>query len=512
VVDTMREGSDKMKLASALNMSANTYIVNGSAKDAVRAAREALVVVREAKNKEAEVPVLQTLMSASFLKKDPEEACEAAKEISKIYKGLGNKKGEASAMGAAAAAALAFGDGGLALKIAEDAVTLSKGAGDKQAQLSAMSVIYSADMLIGKDVTSMAKEVLALARGMGSKKAEASALMMVGDAAPATKESLTAAKEAVAAFKALGDNVATASASVSYALTLLSQESAQTDEGLQAAKDALAMFKEADCASGEAAALSTTSLAFAGKSDPIEAEKAARESLSVFRDLEDSVGEAYAMVILEKAKKAGSAPTGARLLFGDKGCAHVEVGEKATMESLDAAIDAMSARPDLKVIVLHLEGSPGPSALQSYAKAIGFFIAGLRSLAKPVICSCWGRIAGPSWGLIMCSDYRIAATNTTFTVPLWGPPETFGDLIGHNNATLLCMENGPKDTLEMMNRGVVHELAKGKDAARKLASEMAKRISDSSYMPVRSSINLMSPAAEKWASCVAKGNLKWTGV
>merc|ERR1719382_2289312 len=130
-----------------------------------------------------------------------------------------------------------------------------------------------------------AQEALATGRGV-SKKLEASGLLMVGEAQPSTPESLKAAKEALAAFKALGDPIATGAASLAYVSCLLAQEKPQPDEGLAAAKEALAMFKEKACTSGEGAALSMVSLSQHGNADATEAEKMAREALGIFRESE----------------------------------------------------------------------------------------------------------------------------------------------------------------------------------------------------------------------------------
>lgn len=146
---------------------------------------------------------------------------------------------------------------------------------------------------------------------------------------------------------------------------------------------------------------------------------------------------------------------------------------------------------------------------QSYAVSIGAFILGLRTVGLPVVLACWGKIAGPSWGLVLAADYRIAANTTSFILPIWGPPHCLGDLIGQNAATQLCMANGPTSTLQMLEAGVVHQCQKGQEDARVAAGEMAKRIAGQSATPARFTLSLMSPAVERYALCAARGAFEY---
>merc|ERR1712187_436900 len=183
--------------------------------------------------------------------------------------------------------------------------------------------------------------------------------------------------------------------------------------------------------------------------------------------------------------------------------AHIEINELATQESCEAVIDALLQTPDTQCIVLHLEGLPNAAGLQSWAVTGGAFILGLRTVGLPVICAMWGRIAGPAWGFVLASDYRIAANSTTFMLPVWGPPETFGDLMGHNVATSLTMMNGPTGALSMLEYGIIHQCQKGKDDARKSASEMAKRLAKNMSVACRQTMHWMSPAVERYALAAA---------
>lgn len=494
----------------AKSLLANTYILAGEPKDAVRAATEALATFRELKNKKAEVNALTALVSASVMKRDVDGALVAAKEIAALEKEVGDKKKEGLALGIVAKLHLANDDPTLASSVAAEAMALSKGAGDAAGQVAAMSVEYEVCLSQGKPSSALkaAKEVLAVSKG-ASKTSQACAQLMVGDAQAASKDSLDAAQDAVKLFKELGDKESQAAALISLANARFSQEKKAVDEGLSAAQEAVALLKDTN-KSAEAVATSTVAVGYMLKSSSDEAEKAAREALAMFRDASDAIGETFAMNLLKNSKMASAGPSTARLLVDDSGCAHIEMNEFASQESLEAVIANLHARSSgVSVVVVHLEGCPGAEGVPSYAVTCGMFIMGLRTIGLPVVCACWGKIAGPAWGIILASDYRIAATTTSFMLPVWGPPECLGDLIGHQTAVSLCMQQGPSTALLMLEQGIIHQCQKGKEDTRKAASEMAKRIATNTSFVMRQTSYLMTPVMERYAMAAAKGNVRW---
>jgi len=495
-------GAKTASEAAGFFLAANAYLAAGETKDAAQAANRSLSILRELGNTSALAPVLQTLVRVSFARKDPDEALRAADEITRIAGG--NKALVAVALVTSARAHLANNDTRTAEKAANEALAATKAAGDKPGQVAALAVLHSANLLMSKPVAASkaAKEVIVLVKG--DKTAEAAANLMLGRAFPASKDALEAAKAAVAAFK--GDKVANASALLIQACAHLAQEK-QADEALAAAKEALALLKEAGSKGGEAVALSVLASARIAKEDGEEAQQAARESLSAFRDLADITGEAYATSLLKDAKTAGVVAAPSRVVFDKDGIAHIEVGDSCSPASFDEAIKALQARHGLKVIVLHVEGAPKEVAEHSYGVGVGKFLMGLRMIGLPVICALWGRIAGPTWGFVLASDYRIAATSTTFTVPIWAPPEVIGDLVGHNTATNLNMQQGPKDCLVMLEHNILHQCQKGKDDTRKVAGETAKRVANTPGMHVRKEMLLMTPQVEELAVRAAKGQI-----
>jgi len=489
--------------AFAKSVLANVYILAGEPKDAVRAATEAIAIFRELSSKKSEANALHALVSASVMKRDVDGALVAAKEMAEIVKETGDKAKHGLAVGMVARLHLVNDEPTLASNAAEEAMGLS----DATGKMAAMTVEYETCLATGKPTSALkaAKEVLALAK---DKKRQANAQLMVGDAMAASKDSLGAAEDAAKLFKELGDKDGQAAALISLANARYSQEKKAVDEGLSAAQEAVSLMKEYN-KGGEAVAMSTVALGNMLKANGEEAEKAAREALALFRDVSDAIGETYALNLL-KNSKASTGPSTARLLVDNSGCAHIEMNEHVSMESLEACIASLHARSaNVSVVVLHVEGNPGVEGVPGYAVTCGMFLIGLRSVGLPIVCACWGKIAGPAWGLILASDYRICATSTTFMMPVWGPPECIADLIGAQNAVNSAMQVGPATALKMLEDGFVHQCQKGKEDTRKAASEMAKRIAANPSFPIRQTTFLMTPAMERYALAAAKGNVRW---
>merc|ERR1719215_2411735 len=128
-------------------------------------------------------------------------------------------------------------------------------------------------------------------------------------------------------------------------------------------------------------------------------------------------------------------------------------------------------------------------------------------LGMPMICSICGKISGPLWGIVLASDYRIAATSTVFMCPIWGKPECMGALVGHNTAVQLCMSFGPKDSLSMLEHGVIHQLQKGKDNTRTAAYEMAKRVVSTPAMACHKQPQILTQSMEDYAFAAAQGKV-----
>jgi len=452
---------------------------------------------------------LQVLISTSFACKDPDEALRAATEVAALAGEVSDKKAEANAKTAMAIAHVANEDAEQGLEASLAGAELCKASGDKAGQAVALAVAYDIQIFLGRPVaaSSAARDVLVV--GKGDKKAEAVATMMLGSVNTATQDALEACRQALGLFKTLGDKVGEAAAQVALANAHLCQGGKQAEEGLGAAKDALAAFKSLSSKGGEAAALSTIAAAHTQKGDASEAEKAVREALAIFRELREFVGEAYATALLKGAKAAAAAPGPVKVSFDEAAAiVHIELSDNVTPASLQEVIATLQASKGASCIVINLEGSPDQSPVtQAAQKGLGMFLVGLRMIGLPVICAIYGKISGPMWGIVLASDYRIAATSTAFMCPIWGKPECMGALVGHNTAVQLCMSFGPKDSLAMLEHGVIHQLQKGKDNTRKAAFEMAKRVASTPAMACRKQPQVLSQAMEKYALAAAQGIL-----
>merc|ERR1719203_1410382 len=198
----------------------------------------------------------------------------------------------------------------------------------------------------------------------------------------------------------------------------------------------------------------------------------------------------------------------ARMCFDDECLAHVDINEVATQDSLENVIDILhswSSRDKgkfIKGIVLHIEGAPAPDRLHSYAMATGNFLVGLRTLGLPITTCCWGTIAGPSWGLVLVGDYRIAAADTKFVLPILRPVECLQQLLGPRNATHLTMDSGKTSAGALLEMGVLHQVQKDKENAQKSGCEMATRIAQFPSLACRQTLTLMCPDAEEYVLAV----------
>jgi len=282
------------------------------------------------------------------------------------------------------------------------------------------------------------------------------------------------------------------------------QADRQFEDSLRAAKSAADIFKTLGDAAGEALALSTASRASALKEDTQESAQLAREALAAFRRVGLKVGEQYAFELVSDAPFSFMQQTGARLLFDEDRLGHIEISELATQDSLESIVSTLHhyhSREKYKFVkglVIHVEGTPAPTRLHCYAIATGTFLIGIRTLGLPVVSCCWGTISGPSWGLALAGDYRIASADTEFCLPVLRPVECLVDLIGQGNATHLTMDHGTMSATSALEMGIFHQVQKDKDMSSKSAKEQCKRICNFPVLASRQTLTLMAPDAERF--------------
>jgi len=379
---------------------------------------------------------------------------------------------------------------------------------------------------VGKPLAAVkaAQDLLAKEKKRGVKEGIARALGFVASSDPAGKEAADSAQQAAKQFKDLGDKNGEGVASVLLAAARVSQ--GKLPDAGSAASDALAAFQAASKPVGEAFAQSVASLVSIYKEEASEAEKLAREALVLFLDGGHRIGQSLGNLLLRKAQQLAMKPTEAKVVIDEFQVAHVEISGICTPKSMEEVLNALhQARcgsKSVRAIVLHIEGAksavpaggayPAPeghnAAPQQQSVAAGGFLLGLRTLGIPTVAALSGKIAGPAYGLVLAADYRIAATSTSFLLPIWGPPECLGDMIGHTAAMHLCYHTGPASALNMLEYGVIHQCQKGLDDTRKAATEVARRMASTPSMACHSATTMLSPSVEKFATLVARGGIR----
>jgi len=518
VLTLFKDMNDKSGQIFAFNLYANALLGMHKAKDALRAAKDALLFCRDVGSKKREVPVLLTLVHAFLSKSDYEEALRAAKEAVRIQRSEKNPKGEAEALDTVAGVYLASGDASLAYKCAEESLGLAREIKDKWLEVSALQRVVSTLSALAKPASALetAKLMVDIVKKETSvfpKKYVAGANLTLATSHPASSEAMDAAKEAASLYKELGYRKEEASSLQALAACYLYGVNKNTDEAIKTAKSALSIYKEKDDKSGQSLVVHTLASAYIAKGDTKEGERLARDSLGFARDAGDKALEAEAMRTVTMAQTTTIQATNAGIRV-DGDIVHIDVSDMATQESLETLVTELShvcSNRSVGCLALHIEGRSGPVPVQDNDVKTGVFIMGLRTLGLPMVCSCNGKIAGPTWALVICSDYRITASSATFLTPIWGAPEEMPDLIGHSVALRLLTNTGPMNALDMLNVGIIHQLQKGRDDAKKAAAEMARRISS---LPKAAMANecyksgLMSTAAQKYAIAAAKGMLR----
>ncbi|CAK8986087.1 unnamed protein product [Durusdinium trenchii] len=511
---------DKAGTAVALNILANVHILMGHGKDALRAAKQGLYALRSMGGQKIfEVPLLQTMMSACWLRSDSDEALRCCEEVAGICQ---EAKVDpvilALADGCTALASLANDEQGPAERKVETALKSLK---DADGQILLLGALQEISFAIGKPVSALkaAQDLLEKERKRGVKEGVARALLLVS-ASSEEDEAKAKATEAKQLFGTLRDPLGEGLALVSLAKAQLASSTASA---LPVAKESFEAFQ--GCLVGQGFASSLLTLAYLRQEDAKQAERTSREALTMFQDGKHRVGQALAEFLLRKSQELSQKPSECKIVIDDDRVAHVEIAGICTPKSLDFVLNALHqarVKEGVKAVVMLLRGSKGPvspagypgtagglsATPQAQALASGSFLLGLRTLGLPMVVACVGKIAGPAWGLVLAADYRIAASTSTFILPIWGPPECFGDLVGHTVAMQLCYNQGPVSALTMLEYGVIHQCQRGEEETQSSAAEVARRIASTPSLACHQSTTMLSPAIEKYASIVARGGVR----
>lgn len=486
----------------------------GQVAPARAAASDALKLAMESQDMGSEAGALLTSILSALTGNRPAEALDNARRLLKICRHFEDPVAEAWGLLELSRLQLAE-DPGQGVRSAEEALSIASKASSpaplaRRALAAATVTLARAHMLREKavaarrvveklqDLPGRGSDVLALGRrGEGLQQLLAAMVLSQNMAA------LGAARNAQALLNGVRDKAGEASANLAYANALCAQ---QNFEGAtDAATAAAAGFKAAKCAVGEGTALCTLASIQLCMEDALEAEKSAKEALRIFQQVRSFsglkrcsalVGETRARQLLAHTQLSSLQPSSARVFFDEFNCAHLEITEMASQESLEAVVATLHGmqrtRNNVKAVVMHLDGIVGPSNMHSYALSSGNFLVGLRSISIPIILAGSGKISGPSWQLFLGCDYRICSMDTDFLLPITSPPECLGELVGPAVASQLCISSGILDAQAMQELGILNQVRPSKDETGRAAAELGKRIAGFPGIACRQTMSLLT--------------------
>eukprot|EP00435_Cladocopium_sp_Y103_P023510 s665_g5.t1 len=271
------QGESRAMEAMACNVLANVYILMGQGKDALRSVKQGLSALRAQGDKKIlEVPLLHTLMSASFLRHDTDEALRACQEVALLCKDVKDPAEQ-----------------GPAEKVLE---TSLKSLNDADGKILLLGALQEVSFAIGKPVSAVkaASDLLALERKRGMKEGIARALLLVSASDSGAAEAPKTAEEAKQQFASLGHKLGEALALIALGKVQLSQPTT-VSTALQSAKEAMNAFGHA---AGQGFASSLMCLAHLRQEDSKASERSAREALSLFQDANHRAGQALAELLV----------------------------------------------------------------------------------------------------------------------------------------------------------------------------------------------------------------------
>jgi hypothetical protein len=202
-------------------------------------------------------------------------------------------------------------------------------------------------------------------------------------------------------------------------------------------------------------------------------------------------------------------PTKARLMLEEStGVVFLDLDECADDNSLACVIEDLVQRTnrgkEYNCIVMNIEAKPKHPAYHRYLMRTGAFMVGLRSIGIPIMGVISGRVAGPAWSLLLSADYRYAAVDTVFHMPICSAPHCLQTLVNPVVATELCLSTGTSSAADLLELGILNQVRPTLDEAKYAAYEMAKRICSFPHLGARQTLRLMCPAAQSFTDAVAE--------
>mmetsp|Transcript_64132 Transcript_64132/g.105333 ORF Transcript_64132/g.105333 Transcript_64132/m.105333 type:complete len:907 (-) Transcript_64132:41-2761(-) len=504
---------DTLGQVAAGSMVALCHSMLGQVAPARAAASDAVKLAMDSQDMGSEAGALLASMLSALTGNRPADALDNARRVLKICRHFEDPVAEAWGLLELSRLQLAE-DPGQGVRSAEEALEIASKASPsllaRRALAAATLVLARAHALREKPVA--ARRVVEKLQDLPGRGSDVLALGRRGEglqqllAAQVLKEhvaGLGAARNAQALLNGVRDKAGEAAANLAYANALCAQ---QNFEGAtDAAIAATAGFKAAKCAVGEGTALCALAGVQLRREDALEAEKTAKEALRIFQQVRSFsglkrcsalLGETRARQLLAHTQLSSLQPSSARVFFDEFNCAHLEITEMASQESLEAVVATLHGmqrtRNNVKAIVMHLDGIVGPSNMHSYALSSGNFLVGLRSISIPIILAGSGKISGPSWQLFLGCDYRICSMDTDFLLPITSPPECLGELVGPAVASQLCISSGILDAQAVQELGILNQVRPSKDETGRAAAELGKRIAGFPGIACRQTMSLLT--------------------
>lgn len=261
-------------MASALLGAAKHRLYGGDPQSALKDAKEALAMYRNAGDAAGTVDALCTMVSAHVADGDTDQAQQVATAELASRRSAGDKPGEARMLWMAAGVHLVQGEAEAALRLAKEAKALLPGlpGDERKLQAQVLMALANAHLVKGAagEARSEAAEALELCRAVGDEQGEGEALHL---------------------------------ASIMRLMRLL-PAAEDPPAALRAARAALQVFRRQNNREGESVALCEVAELRLAESGVGEALAAARQALVLFRSMEHGRGRQVALDLAVQAYRA----------------------------------------------------------------------------------------------------------------------------------------------------------------------------------------------------------------
>mmetsp|Transcript_49145 Transcript_49145/g.117067 ORF Transcript_49145/g.117067 Transcript_49145/m.117067 type:complete len:598 (-) Transcript_49145:127-1920(-) len=477
-LEAAQDGGSGASEVMALTMVAHIHLAMGRPK-------EALLGLSQANEKLTPelsaclAPVMSSYCIASTARRDHDEALKAAARLIAEFRSRGDETAEAFALRLLAEAFLAKSSPREAEKAAQKALTIFRKLKNSACEVVLLGLVIRCATAAAKptEAVAAAEELQKTFEASKNIVGQANALVLRVEADRTSEEALTYAGQAVELAKRSGDKNGLVTALVAYAETA-SLQAKELQRGVASAQEACELCKELGDKSLEATAQLALARASMASGDGEVAKSAASQASKLFENLQQPSCLADCKAILNDIAAGKHQAKPARVVLDPQGIALLEMSESATSASLEDAVKVLQSATSLKAIVLIINGVFCHEDAVSPQLKNGAFIMGLRSIGVPIVSCGFGRVQGYAWSLMMQMDYKIAAAEATFVMPLHVPTSILKKISSATVVAEMCLKAGPMSALDMMGVGLIHTCQAGKEKAIVAALEFASRLKD----------------------------------